>query len=559
MPAGSQALLDRLASWKSRFGPPENGQLPRLLARVARARFREPADLIRLHETALFLRAYPRTPAVARLADSILASMKERVDALRAAGADLSPFEDPEVSGIAGTAFSAVFGYETARRLAALHPGLEIDWEAYDQPDRAGPVARRFIPLLEEDWPVEAHAPFRLWLESARPRGRTGLRFLLERIAALPLDERDRADLYNGLQAPLRCDFPAAARSRSQLTLESRPRPPLYCHKRALTQRRDVSLAEEMQGPPMPIRRVPAREAQRVLDLIVDVSAMRYRELYGFSHPDAGQVFHAAAGRGLEVYFFGLPPAWRLPVRAYHCGMFFKNGVPAGYTEALSVFERAELGFNLYYAFRDGEAAWIYARLLRLFHQVLGVNTFSVDPYQIGHENEEAIASGAFWFYRKLGFRPADAAIARLTEAEERRLRKTPGARSSASTLRKLAAGNLLFEGPGASPAAWDRFHIRNLGLAVARATARRHAGDPARMAAWAAQRVSAALGAAPGSHLTLVASLIPGLERWPASDKAALLAILKAKHSAGEWRYLRLMQRHARFRAACLRLASQG
>jgi len=559
MPAGPQALLDQLASWKARFGLPGNRSFLRLLARAARTRFREPGDVIRLHEAVLFFRAYPRGPAVARLADSILASMESRVEALRAAGRDLSPFEDPEVSGIAGTAFSAVFSYDVARRLAARHPGLEIDWEAYDRIDSIGPVARRFIPLMEEDWPVEAHPPFLRWLEAACPRGRNGLRFLLERIAALPLNGRDRADLFDGLQAPLRCDFSGVARTRSQLALPGSPRRPTYYHKRALIERREVSLALEMESPPMPIRHVPQREAGVVLDLIVDASAMRYRELYGFSHPDADRVFHADAGRGLEVYFFGVPPEWRLPVRAYHCGMFFKNGVPAGYVEVLSVFERAEVGFNLYYTFREGESAWIYARLLRLFRQTLGVGTFSVDPYQIGHENREAIESGAFWFYRKLGFRPADPEIARLTEAEERRLRKSPGAHSSAATLRKLAGGSLLYEGPGSSPGAWDRFQIRNLGLAVARATARRHAGDPARMAVWAARRVGAAPGANQAGPLTLVASLIPGLVRWPAADKAALLAILKAKRSGDESRYLRLMQRHARFRAACLRLGSEG
>jgi hypothetical protein len=557
MPSGSQALLDRLVSWKSRFGSPENGDLPRLLARIARARFREPADLVRLHEALLFLRAYPRTPAVARRADSILSSMDRRVDALRASGRDLSLFEAPEVSGIAGTSFSAVFTYEVARRLAARHPNLEIDWEAYDQPDRVGPVARRFIPLVGEDWPVEAHTPFRRWLDAARPRGPNGLRFLLERIAALPLDQRDRADLYDSLQVPLYCNFCGTARTRSQLALEGRSRGPLYCHKLALLQRRDVSLTDALLAPPMPMRHVPAREGGRVLDLILDTSAMRYRELYGFSHPDVDRVFHADAGRGLDIYFFGVPPVWRLPVRAYHGGMFFKNGVPAGYVEVLSVFDRAEVGFNLYYTFREGESAWIYAQLLRLFHQTLGVNTFSVDPYQIGLENEEAIDSGAFWFYRKLGFRPADPRIARRTEAEESRLRKTPGARSSAPTLRKLAAGYVLFEGPGASPGVWDRFHIRNLGLAVARATARSHAGDPARMAAWAMERVAGALGEAPDAPLALVASLIPGLSGWPASDKTALLAILKAKGSRDESRYLRLMSRHARFRAACLRLGS--
>jgi len=144
--------------------------------------------------------------------------------------------------------------------------------------------------------------------------------------------------------------------------------------------------------------------------------------------------------------------------------MFFKNGVPAGYVELLSLFERAEVGFNMYYTFREGESAWIYARLLRrLFHQVLGVTCFSVDPYQIGHENAEAVESGAFWFYRKLGFRPTNPEVVRLVTREEARMRKTPGYRSSKRTLEKLADGYLLYEIPGTESGDWDHFRIRTL------------------------------------------------------------------------------------------------
>jgi len=554
MPTGAAALLDRLASWKSRFGPPETGELERLLERAAHTRFRDPALLARLHETALFLRAYPRTAAVAGIADRILASMESRVAVLRRAGCDLSMLEEPEISGIAGTAFSAVFSYEVARRLCARNPKLEIDWEAYDRQDRLGPVARRFIPLLDEDWPVEAHAPFQCWVNAARPRGRGGLAYLLERIGALPLAERERADLFESLELPLRLEFSATPRTRSQLALERRA---LHFHKQPLIARRQVSLAEALAAPPLAIRRVPPREAGRVLDLILDTSAMRYRELYGFSHPDVDRVFHTDIGRGVEIYFFGVPREWRLPLRAYHSAMFFKNGIPGGYVEVLSIFERAEVGFNLYYTFREGESAWLYAQLLRLFRQTLGVTTFSVDPYQIGHENEEAIESGAFWFYRKLGFRPADPQIARLTEAEERRLSGSPGLRSSPRTLRKLAAGYILYDAEGGEKSEWDRFQVRNLGLAVARATAARHGGDPLRMQAWARGRLAEALGAAPDCPLALVASLIPGLNRWSDAEKSALLSILRAKNSADESRYLRLMQRHARFRAACLKSGS--
>jgi hypothetical protein len=144
--------------------------------------------------------------------------------------------------------------------------------------------------------------------------------------------------------------------------------------------------------------------------------------------------------------------------------MFFKNGVPMGYVEALSLFERCEIGFNLYYTFREGETAWLYARILKLLRQQLGVTCFSIDPYQLGHENEEAIASGAFWFYYKLGFRPSARSIAQQAEREAAKAAARPGYRTSASILRRLAAAPLFYGGSGVD---WEGFSLRRLGTAV--------------------------------------------------------------------------------------------
>ena len=448
-------LLDRLDKWKSRFGAADTGRLERLLAAISKTRFRDPADLIRLHETLLFLRAYPRSGEVARWADEILFSFADRIDD------DLEPFEEPEVSGIAGTSLTAVFSYEVARRLAARYPrAVEIAWDRYDEPDRMGNAIRRFLPMLDEDFPVEAHVPFQQWIAQAHGRGTSDLAWLLERLAAGQSGDRARAELFESMQVPLTWRMGASRASRSRLRL---PAQSLYLHREPLLRRSDVSLEQELNTAPLPIRRLARPEARRILDLILDTSAMRYRELYGFSLPEETGVFHAAAGRGVDIYFFGVPLEWRLPLRAYHGGMFFKNGVPAGYVELLSLFERAEVGFNLYYTFREGESAWIYARLLRLFRQVLGVTCFSVDPYQIGHENSEAVDSGAFWFYRKLGFRATDPQVVRLVEREESRMRQTPGYRSSRRTLERLAEGYILYEMPGTESGDWDHFRIRTL------------------------------------------------------------------------------------------------
>jgi hypothetical protein len=437
-------LLEKLETWKRQFGGPENGALERLLERVRKARVLDAGELIRLHETLLFLRAYPRTPAVARLADEILGGFADRVT-----GVAPESFEDPEVSGIAGTRVGGVFSYEVARSLHARHSAdIEIAWDRYDEIDRMGPVVSRLIPLACEDWPVEAHVPFQKWVP--------GLGWLLSRLKGPEAAER-----YGSMAMPLEWKV-APKVSRSMMRLTGRK---LFCHTEPLIRRSEVSLARELEGPRIAVRRVGQPESQRILDLIMDTSAMRYRELYGFSHPDESGVHHADFGRGVEMYFFGVPPRWRLPLRAYHGGMFFKNGVPAGYVELLSLFERAEVGFNLYYTFREGESAWLYARLLHLFRQELGVNVFVVDPYQIGHENAEAIESGAFWFYRKMGFRPVEPEIAALTAREEARMQRTPGYRSGRRTLERLSEGYVIYEGPGAERGAWDRFNVHELAL----------------------------------------------------------------------------------------------
>ncbi len=217
-----------------------------------------------------------------------------------------------------------------------------------------------------------------------------------------------------------------------------------------------------------------------------------------------------------------------------------------------------EVGFNIYYTFREGESAWIYARLLRLFRQLMPVTCFSVDPYQVGHLNDEAIESGAFWFYRKLGFRPVEPEAVRLLAIEEKKIAKDPQYRTPPARLRKLAAGYMLY----AEDRTWDRFRVRNLGLAAARQMADRFGGDAGEMRRSAAAAVARALGAASGelpAEWAVVLSLIPGLQDWSAGEKQALAAVLSAKAAPDESEYVRLMAQHTRLRHEVARLGSGG
>jgi hypothetical protein len=294
---------------------------------------------------------------------------------------------------------------------------------------------------------------------------------------------------------------------------------------------------------------------------------LRYREYYGFTYADPASVRSARIGRGVEIFLMGLERDRRLPLRAGFAGFIVKNGVPVGYIEGLAFFERIEIGFNIYYTFREGESAWIFGRVLRLLKQVYGVTSFSIDPYQLGHENPEAIESGAFWFYRKLGFRPTSPAVERLLRAEEERISADPSYRSPPRMLRRLVTGNLLYESERDRAGEWDRFHIRNLGLAVQRRMRALSGGDAGRARRESAKRVARAIGLRSAGrspaernafeNIALVLDLIPGLARWSRAEKRALAETMRAKAGREEIRYLRGLQRHERLRKALVRLGS--
>jgi hypothetical protein len=66
-----------------------------------------------------------------------------------------------------------------------------------------------------------------------------------------------------------------------------------------------------------------------------------------------------------------------------------------------------------------------------------------VKPYQFGLHNPEAIKTGAFWFYYKLGFRPENNELRALAKEEEEEKLKNPTYKSEASTLRKYTKSNI--------------------------------------------------------------------------------------------------------------------
>jgi hypothetical protein len=440
---------------------------------------------------------------------------------------------------------------------------ISIQWLNYERDTQRGLVWPRIFPLLEEDSLIEANIPFQDWLAAARGR-QDELPWLVRQFQRLPLSEKEKAALYDSLEIMVSWNLSGSSASR---TLLRKPVRQFYFHREPLLQRRQVSLAEELSKPPLPIKALPRKQADEALGLMKETLGARYRELYGISNADPAWVVQSDVGRGVEIYLCGLLPEMRMPLRAYVAGFIVKNGVPINYVESTALFGWTEVGFNAFPAYRDGETAWIYAQIVRLAHQIHGVTAISIHPYQIGDENEEAIESGAFWFYRKMGFRSMNPALEKLAQAEEKKIKANPKYRTSAATLRKLSKANVVYELPEAERGAWDNFSVRKIGLAVQRRMARDFNGDAQAMRKTATAQLARQLNINPKriktheqaafTDFATVLNLVPDFARWSREEKDAVRAIIAAKARATEQHYQRLLNRHTKLRKAILKIGS--
>ena len=150
-------LLDQLDELRARFGSRQTRAIELILSRLSRQKLADVEALIRFHEILLFLSAYPQGARVRQLAESQLRSFSKRVTALRDAEVDLSAFDNPEISGVAGTAVVDTFTFHIVRWLLKRYPTqVAFDWDWFNDENRLAETWPRFMPLLDEDGFVEA-------------------------------------------------------------------------------------------------------------------------------------------------------------------------------------------------------------------------------------------------------------------------------------------------------------------------------------------------------------------------------------------------------------------
>jgi hypothetical protein len=313
------------------------------------------------------------------------------------------------------------------------------------------------------------------------------------------------------------------------------------------------------------VRPAAKREAERLVDLARGAMVTRNRDLNVFEHADPADVRVADAGDGLQFACLGVIPERRLLLESAYGFLTLQSGIPIGYVLLSGLFASSEIAFNVFEAFRGGEAGRVFGRVVALARHWFGSDAYTIGADQLGQDNEEGLQTGAWWFYYKTGFRPHARSVRRVLAGERAAMREDPRHRSSVRTLIELSSENLFWYAGRPRTDVLGRIRLGNIGLAISRRLAERYGSDRERGVRESADQAATILGVrAPRRGADALAwerwgplvLCLAGLERWPADDRRALAEIVRAKWTGRESDFVLLGNHHARFRRALLALA---
>jgi len=540
------ANLERI---KDHYGGIETARKLVLLRVLEHARLRTAGQVERLHETLCFLHAYPDDARVAGLVERMLVRFARRADLLiqRDALAD---------SGIAGTTIRHCFFWPTARWLARRWPGeFHIDRNDGEAEDNIAAALPQLVTSAEALWLREQDPAGYDALDMLRGRT-TDATFLVSAIEALPGDSFTRESLFDRLDPSCELHPGRDTPSRTRDCYAAAP----MIFRSAPLRRQRPDLRAEMNRPPQAVRALPPREGVRLVELARGAMITRQRDLDAFAYGDPRDVRMVDDGNGLAFVLVGMLPERRTLLPAVYGVLTLQNGVPIGYSQVDVIAGCAAISFNTFPTFRAGETAYSFARLLATVRHTFNATSFSIEPYQLGQDNDEGIETGAWWFYYKLGFRPRAAAPRRVARTELARIQTNPRHRSSPVTLRQLAEGHLFFElDParlrGLPPLAALGARVALL-IAKSPTVNRAEALDAASHKLMRLTGLRSLRGFSPNERLAWrrwspFMLALPGLPRWSAADRRALVRVVRAKGGRCESEFAARFAAHPRLSCA--------
>lgn len=538
-----------------RFGPTARAAKAALLTALRARSLGRPRALAEYHDALLFVAAYADDEGVAALADAELGRVAKAARALAAEGAST-----PGSSGMAWCSISAALSYDIARWLVERFPGRAELTSFGDGGGQLADVLALALPAVEADSLALDDEPLAL-LDRLKGRKGTRLAFLVKHLARMSVPAAVRGRLYESL-TPFVTLEPRDSRA-SRTFLRGLP---------AAVHRQDGPLSRSLPEPrrvierPLPApRSLSADERLALVDTARATLAMLARETDPLTWPSVEAVsLHELEG-GWSVALYPMDPERRFALDSHTGYLLMRNRVPVAYGGGWPFLGVCRTGINVFPAFRGGESALAFAQVLRVYRAWYGCARFVIEPYQFGAGNAEGLRSGAFWFYWRLGFRPVEARLRAIAAREFARLERQRGARSPLPLMRELTGADLALD--LAPLPAEQRVEAGSLAFAVSHWIARAHGGDREAAQRDSFERVRTALDVhgderwpegerASFRSLCLVVGLADGLAHWSAPDKAACVALMRAKGAADDRPYFLGLAAHPQLPSSLVRIA---
>jgi hypothetical protein len=403
-------------------------------------------NFLQFHQLLLAMMAYPTDKTLLKETEKIASELSQRIAIHKTLQSNLTG------TGLAETLVECNFSYSKVNYLVGQFPGVICIHSASSSLEIQIAVLKLILPNVEYskihlgDKDLKTHIA-----EFHRSKKQTDLEWLLQTISHAVPDIKMQAFLYNQLGIFIQWKISDKTNSVSFLRGASLP---VYFHTKPLDKKVDLQNIIQ-QKLPKPVK-LTLNEKRQLIHAAKLTLTYLYRETEPFTNANENDITLFYLGKGISIALFGSISNKRYSLESYIGYLVLKNNIPASYGGGWIFGERCQFGINILESFRGGESGLIICELLRTYYQYFGATRFVVKPYQFGLHNMEAIKTGAFWFYYKLGFRPENENLKQLALKEELAKQKDPHYKSDVAALKKYTKSNLALTVSGNSYPDYD-------------------------------------------------------------------------------------------------------
>ncbi len=537
--------IDRLANLQYQYGPAHIAQKLELIQQAEVLSLKKAEDLIALHDRLLCMMAYADNTAIYEAAEKTLSGLAEKTKTFLETAGDTAVWKITE-SAIAHSSINSTFSYELSKWLVNTYPQQVLYSGCTASKEMITRVFSQVLPAAVSDSLFD-NQEYTLEQLVKKAGGKAKpmdvLQWTITQFDAAAIPNKSKEQLFEMLEVYLAWNTDELSPTKTFGRNEQGKK--FFFHNKPLQHHADlrkIFLDRKLN----PVSLNPT-EKKHLCDVAKGVLCSHYREIDPITYADEKETELYDMGRGITIALYFLLPGWRLPCESYVSYMAFRNGVPLSYGGGWMFFDRAKLAGNIFPAFRGGESAMLFAQLYRLYHLRFGANCFQVDPYQIGQKNEDAISSGAFWFYHRLGFRPDDAKLLQLANEEDASRKADKKYRSTAAVLRQFAKAEMLLNLSG-------RLHISHKQVVekMNRLVAQQYRGDYASYFAVTIEALGKAFKKQGlilpkelqqnrlAAHLCGLVFVCSNFATWSKSDLKKMMEVMRQKVSGSESRFLK-------------------